>query len=240
VTNTDEDWNILMDVNGVPTPVDYTISYQDAKTQVESYDANLYYTLLDKDFLAGELPRWLSLESYSLDVFAGYQYYRGRYAMCDPAHERLLEIGGTWYYDASLPADIGLDSPYKITYRGPRAGLRLTGKSGKISVQTDAALAYLTTTAHGYWNLRDYNFWQHGRNGYGLDWQLDVTYELTPHWSAGLGYEFSGLYQPRLAESGIMADPANPGTWLTYDDEDTIKNAYSTTSGLVLILKYSW
>ncbi len=233
--STDEDWGLPFDIDndGMDEPTDYNIATQSTKSSVRFWDANLYYTLLDNLSPEQEARQIWLLDRFSLDIFGGYQWFRGRYAMVDPEESFFILADDQWYYDAGLPANEGLDSPYKITYQGPRGGLRVTGVKGRVTTKLSVALAHLKTKAHGYWNLRDYNFWQYGKDGFGVDIQAESTYALTRHWSLGIGYDFFGLYQKKMKETGIL-----PGS--EYYDEDMIRDANNQVYGVSLLLKYIW
>lgn len=232
--NTDEDWGIVMRINGIPTLVDYTISTQYCKPKIVFYDTNLYYRLLDRAEAGEFMGTSAFIDTVSFDIFGGYQYYKGRYLMVDPMVSRYIYIGSAVGYDTSLPADIGLNSSYKVIYQGPRIGARFTGVKGSLSTTVSFAYAFLTTKAHGYWNLRDYAFTQESSgNGYGADLAIETDYALTPAWSVGLGYHFIGLYQKKMTESGTQ-----PGS--TFEDLDIIRNVENTTYGISLALKYIW
>jgi hypothetical protein len=234
--NTDEDWNIIMDISGTDTAVDYTISRQYCKPRIEFYDANLYYNLLTKVPVGEQARKVVLIDDYSLDIFGGYQYYRGRYPMLDPEISRYLIISGTEYEELGLPADVGLNSPYKVIYQGPRAGVRFTGTRGHWSTSVSAAYAYLQTKAHGYWNLRDYVFDQRAEGyGYGTEIGIETTYAFTPSWSLGIGYDYNYFYQKKLTASGDIRQGVSK-----FSDIDYIRNVENTTAGLTLILKYIW
>lgn len=210
-------------------------SNSDTKPEVRIYDLNLYYRLLDYDEEgeggSGEknlFKDWRA-DKISLDIFAGYQKQEGRYNMIN-----LVDTVEN-YQSVSIPYK-GLDAFYKIKYQGPRLGLRAEGSYDKITTKLSFAYAWLETDAFGWWNMRKYSFWQTGKNGVGLTFELELTYNFTPHLSAGLGYNYISLEQKNLTETGIF--DTSPGN--NYQDLDIIRNANSKIFGPSLILKYLW
>lgn len=246
-TNSDEDWN-LFDATwpyGTDSYIDYTISKQNCKSKVNFYDLNLYYRLLDYNrdqakerFFSSVFVRdkqlwdYVQLDKIFFDMFAGYQSQAGRFCMKDPMKERLFEDEGVYYYTTGLPDNIGLDSFYKIEYKGPRLGVRM-GTQGRLSSRFSFAYSWLTTKAYGWWNLRTYSFEQNGSNGRGLDFSLELTYRFIPRLSAGLGYNYFLYRQKRMTESGNL-----PG--YVFSDLDGIRNADYKIYGPSFVLKYSW
>jgi hypothetical protein len=240
---TDEDWNIApIDVtgDGIPDPRDYQITRQYCEPKITFYDANLYYNLVNTRRADEPMSRNLLVDNYSFDVFGGYQYYQGKYHMIDPMTEWLIDSGGTWYYALGLPADIGLDSFYKIKYQGPRLGMRFQGQKGKWNSSLSLSAAYLKTRAEGWWNLREFEYTQRGNGGIGTDLDLETTYAITPSWSAGFGFNFIGLYQRKMKESGSLPDPLLPGVIDVFSDLDNVRDANNQTYGFTLILRYTW
>lgn len=241
----DEDWNIWDPSWGYGSDeyIDYQISRQMCKSEVEFFDLNLYYRLIDFDENQVKERRleskgdtifdYLLVNRLSLDIFTGYQQQKGRYGMIDPMTEFLFYDEGTWYYLTGLPADIGLDSFYKICYKGPRLGLRAEGSKGKVTTRVRFAYAWLKTEAHGWWNLRELAYWQSGRNGSGVDMGFEVTYAFTPSLSIGMGFNYLANWQKELKLFAIEDGtpwPAGP----------TVKNADSQIYGPSFILKYNW
>ncbi|MCX5702854.1 MAG: hypothetical protein NTW64_07835 [Candidatus Omnitrophica bacterium] len=245
----DEDWNLPIDP---PDPLfgdnlDYQITRQDSKPKVEIFDVNLYYRLLDLDkdkakqegLSSGKMKIFenLMVDKLSFDIFVGYQQQKGRYSMIDPWREYLIFDGGIWYsYEDLLPADIGLDSFYKIEYKGPRLGIRTQGSRGKFTTKLRFAYAWLETKAYGWWNMREYSFWQSGTRGYGIDTGLEVDYSFFRSFSIGVGFNYLYCRQKKLKESGVMEVPSH----YEYYDEDIIRNANSEIYGPSFILKYIW
>jgi len=137
------------------------------------------------------------------------------------------------YQTVSIPYN-SLNSFYKIKYYGPRLGLRAGGSRGKFSSSLSFAYSWLSTDAFGWWNLRNYPFWQKGNNGYGMEAEVEVTYQLTSHFSAGLGFNYISLRQKNMTESGYNS------TTPFYKDLDIIRNANSDIYGPSVILKYIW
>ena len=243
-TCSDEDWGFWGWHNAVWKYIDYQDVHQASKSMVELYDINLYYNLFNfsngaqgqrKLFPVTEQPEQnFGLDGASLDVFAGYQYYKSRCRMLDPVYGVERFVDGTWWHDISgFPADYGLDSFYKIEYHGPRIGLRATGSKGKVTTGLRFALASLETKAHGWWNLREYSYWQTGSNGYGMEAGFDTTYAFTPSFSAGLGFNSFGYFQQKMKESGDEAG-------VTYNDLNIVRHADSWNYGPTFILKYIW
>lgn len=241
-TCSDEDWGFWGWHNGNWKYIDYQITEQDSKSKVEFYDVNLYYNLLNSagEDKAGVVPnensiyRNLLIDKLSLDIFAGYQSYKGRYRMMDPTTEYLRYVEGSWWQAIGLPLYDGLDSFYKIEYKGPRLGLRARGTKGKVTTKVSLACSWLETKAHGWWNKREYSFWQTGKSGLGTDLEMETTYAFTPSFSAGLGYSYFAYYQHKLKESGIQTGYA------PYDGLDIVRNANSKFYGPKFILTYIW
>jgi hypothetical protein len=242
-TCTDEDWDFWAEHNSEIKYIDYQITRQASKARAEFYDFNLYYNVFNfsddaqdqlRLFPATERPgQDFGLDGASLDLFAGYQYYKSRCRMMDPlySYERFVE--GSWWEVAGLPDDVGLDSFYKIEYKGPRIGFRTTASKGKVTTGLRFALALLQSKAYGWWNLREYSFWQSGKNGIGAEMGFDVSYALTRSFSAGLGFNYLGYFQEKMKESGDQ-----PG--YSYKDLDIIRGANSENYGPTFILKYIW
>ena len=230
--NSDEDWGFWdwVDTGGGPEYkyIDYQITYQDSKSKVDFWDVNLYYNLMNwgNDYAAEGLPyseektilENLLVDKLSLDIFAGYQYLSGRYKMVDPLRNAYLYFDDSWWYIPGLPDNIGLDSFYKIRYRGPRIGFRLKGSSGKVNVRLSSAFALLRTNGYGWWNLRDLTFWHSGKEGYGVDIGCELTYSFTPSLSAGLGYTYLYCKQDKLKDTYVL-----PG--YSHVDMERIRNA---------------
>jgi hypothetical protein len=235
----DEDWNLWVDINHVPTWVDYQITKQYDKPTVEFYDINLYYNLFDstkdKTTMQDSAYENLLIDRFSLDVFSGYQSYKGRHRMIDPLSEYVFFSGGIWQYFTGLPADVGFNAFYKVEYKGPRLGLRAKGSKGKVSTRLSFALAWLETKSYGYWNLRDYSFWFEGKSGLGTDFEFETTYAFNPSWSAGFGYNYMGFYQRKMKASG-----REPPVGGAFDDLDIIRNSDCKMYGPKFLLKYIW
>jgi hypothetical protein len=179
-----------------------------------------------------QLWDYIQLDKLFFDIFIGYQSQKGRYNMVDPLRECLLDDEGIHYSVLGLPDNIGLNSFYKIEYKGPRLGFR-TGTRGKLNTQFSFAYAWLKTDAYGWWNLRDYSFRQNGKNGRGLDIELEATYRFTPRISAGLGYNYFYYQQKKAKGSGAQPD-------FVYEDLDIIRNANCKIYGPSFVLKYIW
>lgn len=233
-TAIDQDWDPDISEEAV-----WLESESKCKSEVEFWDLNIYYCLLDLSQEEIEQERlfskedtifdYLLIDRLSLDIFAGYQRNKGRYPMTD----------GVWtvynYTPTSSPIS-GLDSLYKIRYKGPRLGMRAEGSKGKVTTRLSVAYAWLETKAYGWWNLREYSFWQSGKNGFGVDIVTEITYAFNPSFSVGLGFNYLYLRQKKLKESGVMEIPVH----YEYYNEDIIRNADSRIYGPSFILKYIW
>ncbi len=244
----DEDWNMYAPswAYGSDDYIDYQISNQMSESKTELFDINLYYRLLDfdKEGLNQEplfrkenrtLSDNLLIDKLAIDVFAGYQYQKNRSTMVDPMLELLRSDEGSWYYAVGMPADFGLNSSYEIVYRGPRIGLRAIGSKGKITTKIGFAFAYLETKAKGWWNLRDLSFWQRGKNGSGLDIELETSYAFNPNISLGIGFNFIYRHQKELEMYAI--EEGTPW-WDGY--QDRVRNANSAIYLPSVILKVTW
>ncbi len=233
---TDEDWN-LYDPSwayGTDSYVDYQITSQKSESKVELFDINLYYRLLDiKEDKT--LSNNLLIDKLALDTFVGYQYQKNRSTMIDPMIEDLREDEGSWYYALGMPADLGLNSSYEIEYRGPRLGLRAIGSKGKFTTKIGLAYAYLETKAKGWWNLRDLSFWQQGKNGSGVDIELETNYAFNPNLSLGIGFNLIYRNQEKLK---MYATEAGTPWWDGY--QDRVRNATSTIYFPSIILTVTW
>lgn len=210
------------------------------KPKIQFYDINLYYnlkTLSEEDIgfasLSSErrtIYEALSIDRLSADVFLGYLYHMGRY----PIVEGVTTISN--YVSTYSPLS-GHNSFYKVRYRGPRVGLRLRGSSGKARTELNIAYtSWLDTDAFGWWNLREYAFWQSGSSGSGIDVGLELTYSLTPSLSIGLGYHYVYLKQEKLKEQGEYYDDP----YSNYNDLDIIRNVNCKIYGPSVVVKYVW
>jgi len=146
-TATDQDWFPI-----ISEEIVWLESESRCRPEIEFYDLNLYYCLLELDEdevkqrrLSSEqdtLFDFLNINSLSLDIFAGYQQQKGRYPMTN----------GVWkifnYAPVYQPFG-GLASFYKTRYRGPRLGLRTEGSSGKVTSRLSFAYAWLRTKGYG-------------------------------------------------------------------------------------------
>ncbi len=235
-TCSDEDWNFWGIHNEELKYIDYQITKQDCKSKMENFDINLYYRILDKkDIVTGKRPRnLLGVNLITLDIFAGYQQQKGRYTMQDPTTEYLRSVDDSLWQAAGLPLYEGLESPYKVTYRGPRLGLRLKRANKKLSTRISVAYAWIKTEAHGWWNLRSYSFSQHSSHlGHALTLDLDMRYFFKTDWFIGIGYNYTEYNQEKLKESGVQ-----PGS--TYDDLDIIRDVNNKVYGPSFIVGKMW
>ena len=235
-TNSDEDWNFTGMHNGSLKQIDYQITKQNCKSKMEMFDINAYYRLfnLDDSDAKEETSELFVIDKFFLDIFGGYQQQRGRYTMKDPTTEYLRFVDSSWWEATGLPLNEGLNSPYKVIYRGPKLGLRIGSSNKKISTRISMSYGWIKTRAHGYWNLRDYSFSQNSTNtGYALNLDLDVRYKLTKNWFIGGGYTYTEYRQHELKESGVQ-----PGD--TYDNLDIIRDANNKVYGPYLMVGSIW
>ena len=181
-----------------------------------------------------KFSNYLLLDRFCLDIFGGYQQYKGRYTMEDPMIEWVgQDYAGVWWHDPGLPADIGLDSFYKIKYKGPRFGIRLGGRNEKFSSKITFSYALIETEAYGWWNLRDLTFWHSGDDGFAYNIDLDARYHLTPNLFIGLGFHYMKYRQKELTETRIL-----PG--YSHYDLDVIRDANNKVYGPSLRVGYMW
>ncbi len=229
-SSTDTDW--------LPTisPMVWNESISDTNIKLEIYDINMYLRLLNFDrSTPGENSKYLAVldnwmvDKLSFDILGGYQKQKGRYKTYNLV-DQVEDWGDVHVF---IPGDASF---YKIKYYGPRAGFRAEGSRGRLSTSLSFAYAWLKTDAFGWWNLRRYHFWQKGKNGYGLELTADVTYRITPHWSAGLGFNYFQLRQKSLSETGVYE--TDPGD--NYKNLDIIRKANFDMYGPSVILKYVW
>jgi hypothetical protein len=230
VNDTDTDW---------VTPFNDFVWWQSnaaCKVKVETWGVNMYYSVCrakQGESQSRESKNTLDLfavnkegGNISIDVFGGYQYQNGDYQMTD------LVDTMEWWTPVYNPIG-GLNSSYKITHQGPRAGFRFKGGTARCLGKFSFAYAWLNTKADGWWNLRNYSFHQVGNNGYGIDVNADLAYKITPHLLAGLGYRYLLCKQAKLKESGEQ-----PG--FSYTDWDIIRNADSALYGPYATVKFIW
>lgn len=240
VRSTDTDWDRDLSNLVMSESNSYT------RARVSMFDINGYFRLFTLGHLSGlndeqvdslfyrklmasqgvDSSESIASDRFSLDVFGGYQQYKGRYFMTDI----IQTVDG---YASVNDHYNGLASFYKIAYSGPRMGYRIEGILGKISTRFSFAYAWLSTKAHGFWNLRNYEFTQEGNGGNSVDMQLEALYALTPSFSFGLGFNYAEYNQKKLKESGN-----NNGS--EYSDEDIIREANSRVYGPTVKCRYSW
>ncbi|MBU1726576.1 MAG: hypothetical protein KJ880_02990 [Candidatus Omnitrophica bacterium] len=230
VTSTDTDWD-----SSVSTEYVWWESQSRLSPEVQFYDLNLYLTLFDlesqkakSDPALRDFLNFLRVDDFICDIFGGYQQQKGRY--------RMNELVDTMeYWVPTNKAIGGLDSFYKVKYKGPRLGFRLKGSAGKVTTRLSFAYAWLTTKGYGWWNLRDYAFEHNSAKGTGrgIDVGLETTYNFTPNLSAGIGFNYLSCMQKSLTESGNQ-----PGD--VYNDLDIIRNVNSKIYGPSVLLRYSW
>lgn len=224
---TDTDWlpSILPDV--------WWESNSSCKAQVDTFNVDLYFRLLDlKDVaITKDMREYFSLETVdeiTFDIFTGYEKFKGRYRMTDG--KDTVE----WWVPVTDGAFDGLDSFYKVQYEGPRLGLRAGMKVNKwISTRFAFTYAWLRTKAYGWWNLRDYQFWQDGKTGQGLTYHLEFLLHFTPHWYVGAGYFYSSHKQRSMTESGREGADR-------YYDLDIIRNVNNRLYGPTFKVGCNW
>jgi hypothetical protein len=229
-TSSDEDW----DINPL---VSYQITRQNTECEMQFWDANLYYRLLDldRDKLNEEVAKHLVLDRLYLDILGGYQWHESSYTMIDPLLSYIFQlIDGSWWQFTGLPADVGLEASYAVEYQGPRLGLRLGGSKGdKFSSRLSVSYAWIDTDATGWWNLRRYHFWQQGSDGYALNVDVEGIYHPTPDWFISAGFFYALHEERKLTESGVQ-----PG--FKYKDWDIIRDVRNTTYGPFIKIGYRW
>ena len=157
--------------------------------------------------------------------------------MMDPYIYKYLLIESTeqkHWYGENFPATIGLDSFYKVSYRGPRIGFRLGGSSKeKYFSKMSLSYAMINTDAYGWWNIRDFSFWHQGEEGYAVNMSLDLCYFPKPNWFIGIGWEYMHYDQNKLEASYNIA-----GFWA--HDIDYIRNADNVIYGPSFKLGFIW
>jgi len=174
------------------------------------------------------------MDALSLDLLVGYQHQRNRYNMVDPMVSAHYLISDVWYYNPSLPADIGINCYYKVIYKGPRVGIRLNASSGKVNTRIVLAYSWLESKAHGWWNLRDYAFWHESKDGYGIDTEIEILFTVTDSLSIGFGYSYFFRRVKNLKASGTFYGiPA-------YNELDIIRNVNNKIYGPSFVIRYCW
>lgn len=228
VVSTDTDW--LPAITGSDV---WWESNSSCKTQLDNYNINLYYRFLDLDSSSerSELNNLFRLsgdEKFSLDLFTGYQWQKGRYRTID-----LKDTVENWAV-VSDGAIEGEDSFYKIKYRGPRIGLRGEFSLNKwFSTRLSGYYSWLTTKAFGWWNLRDYSFWEEGSGGNAVGLNLEMIFHFTPNWFLGAGYKYDYYSQKEMTESGLEAG-------VRYSGADIIRDADNKLYGPTFKIGCNW
>jgi len=199
-------------------------SNDSTKTEVSFSDINLYARVLKLEKGVGKNSR------LSLDLFGGYQYQKSCYNMQD------MTTTVSNYVPVSSKEE-GHDSFYKIIYRGPRLGTRGEYAYNRFSVRLSFAYAWLKTNATALWNLRNYPFFQHGDgfDGYGVDLNAELIYQITKNISGGFGYNYMTRRQHKMRESGTDNTGNGP-----YSESDIIRNANSTLYGPSVFVRVNW
>lgn len=225
--STDTDWLPAL------LPNVYWESNSSCKPAVDNFNIKLYYRLLDlKDVSASddikEYLRIKTFDKFSLDIFTGYQHQKGRYRTTD-----LVDTVENWTR-VTDGAIAGEDSFYKIRYQGPCLGLRGSALFNNwISTRLSFAYTWLDTKAYGWWNLRNYSFWEKGQNGRGLDLNLEIVLHLTKNWFLGTGYNYRYFKQGKMTECGLEEG-------VRYTDLDIIRNANHKLYGPAFKLGCIW
>lgn len=235
-TCSDEDWNFLGIHNSELKIIQYQITEQDCKSEMEIFDINLYWNFLNLRHESEEKPddRSLVMDNTSFDLFVGYQQQKGWYTMKDPITQYQRVVDDALWQVVGLPLYQGLNSPYKVKYSGPKLGIRLKSEKGKFSTGMSAAYAWIKTTAHGWWNLRDYSFTQKGSElGYALMFDANMRYDFYKYWYLGLGYRYIEYIQEKLKESGVQ-----PGS--AYDDLDIVRDVNHKVYGPYFTIGLIW
>ncbi|MBD3264122.1 MAG: hypothetical protein GF375_03360 [Candidatus Omnitrophica bacterium] len=235
-TCSDEDWGFWAMHNGAPEYIDYQITEQKCESNMEFFDINLYYRLYkwNKEDINKDVRDFFEIDEVSLDVFAGYQEQSGTYRMKDPFTEYKRYVNGAWWQLDGLPLYAGLDSFYKIKYKGPRAGLRLEGALNKrLFSRLSFAYSWLETNARGWWNLRDYSFWQEGDGGYAINFNIEAFYRLNPNWFLGMAFVYTDYRQDEMKESGTQ-----PG--FDYTDADIVRDVNCRIYGPAFQVGFMW
>lgn len=235
-TNSDEDWNFTGMHNGSLKHIDYQITKQDCESKMEMFDINLYYRLLnlDNSNIEKETSELFVIDKFFLDIFGGYQQQKGRYTMKDPTTEYLRIVDDSWWEAVGLPLHEGLNSPYKVIYKGPKLGLRIGGANEKFSTRVSLSYGFTKTKAHGYWNLRDYSFSQSSTDiGHSFNLDIDIRYNLTKNWFLGGGYAYIEYKQHELHESGVQPSSS-------YDDQDIVRDVNNKVYGPYLMIGSIW
>ncbi|MCQ9206106.1 MAG: hypothetical protein NG737_07340 [Omnitrophica bacterium] len=222
-TAIDTDWFI-----GIPSVI-WWQSNSTSKAKMDFFDMNIYYRLLDldKSQMSEKFSSFLLLDRFSLDIFGGYQQQTGRYG-----DTNLVDVI-QWWTPVNSPI-AGLDSFYKIRYKGPRLGVRFKGwANDKFSSKLSFSYALIKTEAYGWWNLRDLTFWHNGDDGFAYNIDAEVTYHLTPNWFIGIGYHYMKYRQKELTETRIL-----PG--YSHYDLDVVRDANNKVYGPSFRVGYMW
>ncbi len=242
-TSKDEDWNFEKTAiwEGVPDTkwADYQVTEQNAKNEAYLWDVNLYYRLTewDEENMGQKLADFLRVDKLYLDVFAGYQYYKGKHTMTDPMTRYNILAENSWWYGET--PHLGLNSLYEVSYKGPRIGVRLEGSiTDKLSSSLSLSYAWIRSNADAYWNLRDFN-WRHRNKGRGSAFNLDfeTEYHFNSNWFVGGNFFYTWQNQPKSKYFGNYGpDSLYPGDSFEYEARDTRLRIF----GLALKTGYRW
>jgi len=219
-TSKDEDWSIVF-------VGDYYYTQQKTKNEAQLWDANIYYRMFDwdKQELGDYMKGMLLVDRLYIDIFGGYQYYKGRTTMIDPITEEHWELLGVPLLHNTSEQAWGLNSQYEVIHKGPRAGLRLGGSlTEKLSSNVSLAYAWLDTKSYGNWNLRNFNWKHEGNDGYGFNVDVEALYHITPDWYVGAGFHYLHYVQDKLLYTGVQ-----PGS--SFTDLDQARDEEVTAYG---------
>ena len=216
-TSSDSDWLYGF---GLADPL-FSVSTQDCSSEPLLWDINLGYRLLDKPELNTE-P--------TFDIFVGYQHEKSKFKMTNG-----YQTVATPPFTPPVGPIAGLDSTYKITYRGPRIGIRGNFKPApRWLLGGSFAYAWLTTEGKGYWNLRaPVNTFTHsGGKGEGIDANVGVGYTFAriPDLSLRLDYRYLKMEN----KGGGCSEEWDPTGIVHWD------YAKSTFQGPILLVAYKW
>jgi len=163
----------LLDVPGAAVE-GFLLSEQAAMSdgETEQYDVNVHLvlsSLFPCPYFRG-----------SVDLFAGYQYYRDDLDLTDGFQTKVNNAASTSRFSDAL------DSTYEFEWKALRLGVAAEVPLGD-HLTVSGYAAYLSDVEYkgeGYWNLReDYrttspNFAQESDTGHGLDAQIAIAYQV--------------------------------------------------------------
>lgn len=240
----DEEWEGIWNDEFEEKEIDEQVTEQNTKNQAYLWDANLYYRAFrfDEEDMGKEFSDLFQLNNLYIDFFAGYQYYKGKHTMIDPITTVRAREGNKWWYliDPSPPFYVGLNSPYEVTYKGPRAGIRISGlMNEKFSSSLSLSYAWIKSNADAYWNLRDFS-WRHRSKGYGSAFNLDFEseYHFASNWFIGGNFFYTWQNQPKSRYFGNYGPEGDPVQ--NYSFEYEARNTRLRLFGVTLKTGYRW